>query len=204
MQEIMNWISSYSIEVSMGLIGTTALLLLVSIINAVRISILKKKNKKLNEILTFSNGDTIEDSLINAISFREKFEEEISRLDGEIESLKKGLSKSIQNIGFIRYNAFGDMGSDLSFSVAFLDEKLNGIVLTSIYGREDSNVYAKPIKSGSSDYKLSVEEIQALDRAIKSKSEAIPDSEEASNTKRSKEKVKSEEKSEEAQETHQN
>ena len=75
------------------------------------------------------------------------------------------IKSSIQNVGFIRYNAFNDMGSDLSFSIALLDERRDGFVITNIYAREESNVYAKPIVNGKSTYPLSVEEIQALDRA---------------------------------------
>ena len=59
------------------------------------------------------------------------------------------------------------MGSELSFSIALLDNFSNGFVLTSIYGREQSISYAKPIKDGKSLYPLSVEEMQAIDRAIK-------------------------------------
>lgn len=77
------------------------------------------------------------------------------------------LTFAIQKVGFVRYNAFGDMGSELSFSIAFLDNFLNGFILTSIYGREHSTCYAKPIKDGKSIYPLSAEEIQAIDRAIK-------------------------------------
>jgi hypothetical protein len=193
MQEIIKLATSYSAEISIGLIGATSLLILASLVNGARISSLKKKNRKLSEILKLSNGSVIEDSLISAMSFREKFEEDIDRLDGEVQSIKSGLSKSIQNVGFVRYNAFGDMGSDLSFSVALLDEKLNGVVITSIYGREDSNVYAKPVKTGISDYKLSVEEIQAIDRAKNSKLEVVQDMQETTSGKRAKNTAKTEE-----------
>ncbi len=59
------------------------------------------------------------------------------------------------------------MGSELSYSIVLLDEHLNGFVLTSIYGREQSVSYAKPIKDGKSTFPLSAEEMQAMDRAIK-------------------------------------
>ena len=51
----------------------------------------------------------------------------------------------------MRYNAFDDMGSQLSFSLALLDDFKNGIVLTSIYGREDTVTYCKEIKDGTSN-----------------------------------------------------
>ena len=64
-----------------------------------------------------------------------------------------------------RYNAFRETGSDLSFSLALLDRDLDGIVLTSLFGREESRCYGKPVKQGKSSYFLSEEEVQALDEA---------------------------------------
>ncbi|EOC99788.1 hypothetical protein L21TH_2187 [Caldisalinibacter kiritimatiensis] len=75
------------------------------------------------------------------------------------------LKLSVQKVGIIRYNAFDDMGSDLSFSIALLDENLNGVVISTIFGRNESNTYAKPIIEGKSKYNLSVEELQAIDKA---------------------------------------
>jgi hypothetical protein len=171
MQEIFKIVSAYSLEIVVGLVASVLMLLLLTIINGFRISNLKKKSESLLKILEFSDGEAMEKSILGAISFREDFESEIARINLEMSEMKEDLSKSIQNIGFIRYNAFGDMGSDLSFSVALLDENYNGVVVTSIYAREDSNVYAKPVVKGESEYKLSVEEIQAIDRAKKTKVE---------------------------------
>lgn len=67
----------------------------------------------------------------------------------------------------MRYNAFDDMGSQLSFSIALLDDFKNGFVLTSIYGREETVSYCKEVKNGTSTIPLSAEEIMVLDRAIK-------------------------------------
>lgn len=171
MQEILRMVSTYSIEIVAGLLAAVVLMLILVLVNGFRISRLRKKSENLWKILEFSDGESMEKSIMDAISFRGDFESEVDRIDSDMNEIKQALSRSIQNIGFIRYNAFGDMGSDLSFSVALLDEKHSGVVITSIYAREDSNVYAKPIVRGESEYKLSVEEIQAIDRAKKTKVE---------------------------------
>ena len=75
----------------------------------------------------------------------------------------------IQKIGIVRYNAFKDTGSDLSFALALLDSKDNGVVLNGIYSREMSNIYAKPVEKGVSKYVLSDEEKQAIEKAVNSK-----------------------------------
>ena len=66
----------------------------------------------------------------------------------------------------IRYKAFEDVGSDLSFSVALLDGENNGVILTGIYGRDYSTTYAKPIDKGISRYDLSEEELHVLNAAM--------------------------------------
>ena len=69
--------------------------------------------------------------------------------------------------GIYRYNAYKDSGSELSFALALLDERNDGIVLNGIYSREMSNIYAKPIKNGVSEYKITEEENEAIKRAMK-------------------------------------
>lgn len=72
-------------------------------------------------------------------------------------------------IGIVRYNAFKDVGSNLSFTLALLDNNNNGVVLNGIYSRDNSNIYAKPIKDGKSEYILSDEEKEAIEKAINEK-----------------------------------
>ena len=66
----------------------------------------------------------------------------------------------------VRFRAFEDMGSDLSYAVALLDSHNNGVVLSSIFGREDSRSYVKPIEDGHSTYTMTEEEEQALREAM--------------------------------------
>lgn len=173
MQEVikvfLNFTAEYTQEIILSLILANTILLVWAIVSSIRISSLKSKNKKISEILRSSNGESLEDTVLKVAQFREETRDELEGLEKKLAYMEEESKVAIQNIGFIRYNAFGDMGSDLSFSLALLDQGLNGVVITSIYGRDESNVYAKPIDNGKSEYKLSVEEVQALDRA-KSKS----------------------------------
>ena len=67
----------------------------------------------------------------------------------------------------MRYNAFSDTGSNLSYSLAVLDENNNGVVLSSLYGREDNRSYAKPVENGKSTYQLSDEEKDVLEQVMR-------------------------------------
>lgn len=75
-------------------------------------------------------------------------------------------SIAFKKSGMYRYNAYKDTGSDLSFTLALLDEGNNGVVLNGIYSREMSNIYAKPVVNGKSTYKTTEEEEEAIKRAI--------------------------------------
>lgn len=66
----------------------------------------------------------------------------------------------------VRYSAFKDTGSDLSFAIALLNDNNDGVILNGIYSREMSNIYAKQIKEGKTNSKLSEEERQALEIAL--------------------------------------
>ena len=73
----------------------------------------------------------------------------------------------IQKVGVVRFNPFSEMGGDHSFSLALLDEKDKGFVITGLHTRERTRVYLKEIKKGKSDLELSKEERKALKLAQK-------------------------------------
>ncbi|MDP8955546.1 MAG: DUF4446 family protein [Actinomycetota bacterium] len=73
---------------------------------------------------------------------------------------------SIRNVGVVRFDAFEDMGGRLSFSAALLDGQGDGVVITSINGRQESRSYAKPVARGASVHNLSDEEQQAIREAL--------------------------------------
>ena len=78
------------------------------------------------------------------------------------------MDTTVRGVGMVRFNAFQDTGSDLSFAVAYLDAQKNGVVISSIYGREETRTYAKPLENGQSAYPLSAEEKEAITRAAAS------------------------------------
>ena len=73
---------------------------------------------------------------------------------------------SVRRVGLLRYDAFEDVGGRLSFSCALLDDFGTGVVMTSINGRHDTRVYAKPVSEGQSSYSLSIEEEEAIRQAM--------------------------------------
>ncbi|MBA2772823.1 MAG: DUF4446 family protein [Nocardioidaceae bacterium] len=79
-----------------------------------------------------------------------------------IQGLRADVASSLRHLAVVRYDAFGDMGGHLSWSMALLDDSGDGVVLTSIHGRSDSRTYAKNIAAWSANQQLSPEEDEAV------------------------------------------
>lgn len=97
-----------------------------------------------------------------------KLEEQIKSLGGELNELKQKNRASVKKLGIRRFNPFGSLGGDQSFSLVLLDENNDGVVMTSLFAQEGNRVYAKPIKKGASEYVLSDEERQMIDKFLQS------------------------------------
>ena len=91
------------------------------------------------------------------------------RVDGVVAAQQElaAISRyALQKFAIVRYDAFGDMGGQLSFSVALLDEHGDGVVITSINGRTETRSYAKPVRGMTSAHNLSDEEREAIASAV--------------------------------------
>ena len=139
-------------------------LVIAFIIMMVRFSLLNKRYKKFMKKI--GKGENIEEDLQNYIYKVDKVEKQNAEIAGQVNNIKQDLTKCIQKVGIFRYNAFKDTGSDLSFTLALLDENNDGVVLNGIYSREMSNIYAKPVKNGKSSYTITEEESKAINKAL--------------------------------------
>lgn len=155
-------------------IGLNNLLLILSIIVIVlliafllllgKVISLNKKYKRFMKKL--GSSENLEEDLENYMYRVDRVEKQNADILNQINGLDKDLESCVQKVGIVRYSAFQDTGSDLSFTLALLDEHDNGVVFNGIYSREMSNIYAKPVENGNSKYTLSEEEQEAIKRAI--------------------------------------
>ena len=91
--------------------------------------------------------------------------EDVVGLRQEVAALRTEARDALRHLAVVRYDAFGDMGGHLSWSVALLDDGGNGVVLTSIHGRSEARTYAKSISAWRCDQQLSPEESEAVEAA---------------------------------------
>lgn len=163
MEMILNFIKTDAFLI--GMIITIVLLFLLYINTIMKLSKLRKSYKEFMKRL--GNGNNIEEILRQYMEIVEKVEKEQKELTNYCKQIDTNMGKCIQKVGMVRYNAFQDTGSDLSFALALLDENNNGVVLNGIYSREMSNIYAKSVEKGTSTHTLSEEEKEAIQKAMK-------------------------------------
>ncbi len=143
---------------------------LLMIIFLIVMFIIGKAYKQLNtryvEFMSkLGEGNKIEKILSEYLRIVDENSQKIKQQEERMNRLEANLKKCVQKVGLIRYNAYGDTGSDLSFTMALMDAEDNGVVVNGLYSRESSSIFAKPLAKGETKYNLSAEEIQAIDIA---------------------------------------
>ncbi|RKP51316.1 DUF4446 family protein [Cohnella endophytica] len=154
-------------QLAMGIAAGEGLLLLIAII---WLGVLSGKLRKLKNSHHKLVGDTGVDNMeevMNAVHVQMSAIDDKQRNQAEqLAQQEKRLSTLKGRIGVHRFNAFSDSGSDLSFSIAFVNNDQDGVVITGIHGREQTFLYAKPIDKGQSAYMLTPEEKIAINQAM--------------------------------------
>ena len=108
------------------------------------------KEANINEVLT---------ATLNKLH---ETQAELAALQAKHDKLHEQVQRCVQNVKLVRYDAFDAMGGEMSYSMLLTDAHNNGVLLTSIYGREESRCYAKDIANGKSGYPLAEEEQKLL------------------------------------------
>jgi len=140
------------------------ILLIMTLSNRSKVKKLKARYEHFMRGLSDRNIEQLIDECIEKVN---NVNEKNRDIEFQINRIERNLIHCVQKIGVVRFNAFDNVGSDLSFSVALLDCNDNGIVLSGLYSRDSSATFAKPVVNGNSTYPLSAEEIQAIDIARK-------------------------------------
>lgn len=139
-------------------------LFIIVIISNIKIKKIREESKDFAKKM--GDGKDIKQILESYMDRVADLEIALSETNGYCKLLDKRIMGCVQKVGIVRFSAYKDSGKDLSFAVALLDEKNNGVVFNGIYSREMSTTYAKPIENGTSKYNMTPEENQAVLRAM--------------------------------------
>lgn len=112
------------------------------------------------------DGKTLEDSIFDRFDELDELTKMSLKNRQEIKTLKNDMMDTLQKVGILRYDAFNEMGGNLSFAVTLLDGNNNGYIINSMHSREGCYNYIKEIVKGESYIELSEEEAESLERAI--------------------------------------
>jgi hypothetical protein len=91
---------------------------------------------------------------------------DLDELRSRVAALEAASAGALQHVGFVRFNAFADVGSELSYALAAVDGRGNGFLISSIYSREEVRSYAKAVRDFATDKDMSAEEQRALEIAM--------------------------------------
>lgn len=140
------------------------MLLILYILNCMKLSKLRKNYATY--MTKLGKGENINEMLEGYVKNVDEIKAENKEIIEYCQKLDDRSNDYLKKMGMVRYNAYKDTGSNLSFALAILDNENNGFVLNGIYARDNSNIYAKPVVNGKSEYVLSNEEEEAIRKAI--------------------------------------
>lgn len=129
---------------------------------------LKKEKERTTNFFKGKKAESLESVISEIFKKQQRSEEKVHKALNKIKELDKVALQSVQKVGVVRFNPFSNIGSNQSFAIALLDQKDDGVVISSLHAKEGTRIYAKPIKQGESEHSLSKEEEEAIKQAISS------------------------------------
>lgn len=155
-----------SFDITYIFIAILALILILLILNIVQAIKLKKLTNKYGKFMLGKNAKNLETDIVGLYEDNKFIKVSLEKNTKDIHTLYKRLESTFQKIGIVKYDAFNQMGGQLSFSLALLDENNNGFILNSVHSAEGCYSYTKEIKQGECNISLGDEEKKALDIAM--------------------------------------
>jgi hypothetical protein len=160
----LNRLLTDNLALAFGVLAALVLLLLIGFI--VQSARLARAVRTYRQLVRDGEGGTLHDRLVGSAEQAVKATERMRDIEATQAVIEGRTRRSLQHIGLVRFNPFEDTGSDQSFAIALLDDQRDGVVLSSLHGRTNTRLFAKPVADGSSSHNLSDEETQAIRIAV--------------------------------------
>ena len=154
------------LDITYLFIGLSALLLLLFILMIVQMVKLHKLTKKYKKFMTGSGAKNLEADIIGLYEDNKFMKALSDKNKKDIEILYQKFESAFQKIGIVKYDAFSQMGGQMSFCLALLDEKNNGFLINTVHSTDGCYSYTKEIRQGKCRISLGEEEVKALENAM--------------------------------------
>lgn len=163
---LMNNMGFTNIDLTYLFIGAFTIIFILIIIVIVLFINMGRISKRYKKFMEGKNAKSLEKDIMGLYEDNKLIKASMDKNRKDIENLYTKFESSFQKIGIVKYDAFRQMGGQLSFSLALLDENDNGFVFNSVHSAEGCYLYTKEIKNGLSEISLGDEEKEALDIAM--------------------------------------
>lgn len=154
------------LDIAYVLIGMLVMILILLILVIIQFSRLNKQQKKLAKFMKGKEAMSLEEEIEGLYKDNDFIKKESDKNRKDIRDIQKRLEYCYQKMGIVKYDAFSQMGGQLSFCIALLNEKDDGFILNSVQSSEGCYTYTKEVKKGECSITLGAEEKEALDKAI--------------------------------------
>lgn len=147
-------------------------LALVALVVAVVLSVTLRRVRRDQRVLLGEEGtttDLVEHAAALELEYRALHafvEDAAARLHSRMDVAEQRLDGAVSYSALVRYDAYGEMTGHQSTSIALLDARRDGVVLSSIMHRDAARLYAKQVRRGVGELKLSPEEAEAVRLAL--------------------------------------
>jgi hypothetical protein len=163
----LNRLLSDNLALVIGALAVLVLILIGLVIaQSVRLGRATRAYRELMRGTDDASSASLHDLLAGNASAVERASERMAEMEATHGMIDQRTQRSLQHIGLVRFNPFEDTGSDQSFAIALLDDRRDGIVISSLHGRANTRIFAKPVADGTSSHNLSDEESQAIRIAV--------------------------------------
>lgn len=139
---------------------------LIAIVIALIVFILLLKSR-IDKFMSGKKAGSLEELIGQIFAQNEKITNRQDLIEKGIMNINGRVQNGISGIGIVRFNPFKESGGNQSFAISFLNEHGDGVVISSLYSREKTSVFSKPVKGGKSDFELTDEEREAIKKALK-------------------------------------
>ncbi len=161
-------LSKIGLGIDVGIFIIIQFIIILVLITIVTIFIVREVNlqKKYNKFMQGSSAESLEDAIAKLFEDNHKIKKVVNANRGDIRQLYHNMTRTLQKVGIVKYDAYQQMGGLLSFSLAILDEYNSGFILNSVHTSDGCYTYTKQIIEGKCELELGNEERMALEKAI--------------------------------------
>lgn len=166
--ELLNRIGLRSLDIGYILLGLLIIVIILIILMFVQRSKISTLNKKYEKFMQGKDAKSLEKSIVNLYDSNQILREQTEKNRKEIRELSKVQKNAFQKFGLVKYDAFRQMGGELSFCLVMLNDRDTGYIINTVHSADGSYTYTKEIRNGQCKLALGDEETKALQIALES------------------------------------